>query len=279
MITVALNMAPGTPTGDSAVLREAILLGVDSERIRKEVVAPAIDGKPAGAGTARAGCRLFVGTQDVFNAPELDNKAASFDPDRANSLLDRAKFLPGDDGYRRLPDGRPLQLHLVGYESIPEYRPVCRRIAEDLERLLHIRTSDRLFAGDSDMKKFLAHSTEWTIWVAEFPYHELTDPSLASALSSRSIPGGANGSGKNFARVHDEQLDLLIERSDGTLDSQQRVGAFRDLHRHVAKLQVVKGLYFTVDAWAFGGRVQFDPADPNIKWTVERFPESFRLKH
>jgi peptide/nickel transport system substrate-binding protein len=279
MVTVALNAATGTPTGDSAELREAILLAVDSERIRTEVAAPAADGRPAGAGTGPAGGKLFVGAQDVYNAPDLVSHAASFDTDRANALLDRAKFLQGPDGYRRLPDGRPLQLALVGYKSIPEYKRVCGRIAEDLERLLHIRTLEpQLSESDADMKKILAHTRDWSLFVAEWPYHEATDPSLASSLSSRSIPRGAGGSGKNFARVSGEKLDRLIEQSDRTLDPRERATAFHQLTRHLAGLHVVKGLYSVQDAWALGPRVEFDTADPNVKWSLEHFPETFGLK-
>ena len=172
MITVALNNPPGTPTGDFGVLREAILLAVDSGRIRSDVAAPATGDKAAGVGTGPAGGRLFVGTQDALNAPiSTTGPPHSTQTVRTPCWTKRSSFRATTVTVVWPTAGRSNST----WSAISRFPNTGRSAGASprtsSESYILRRPNPRLFDGDSDMKKFLAHSTEWSLFVAEWPYH------------------------------------------------------------------------------------------------------------
>lgn len=274
-ITVAQNLAPGTPTGDHAALREAVVWVVDAEAVRTQVASPAAEGQPAGTGTLPAAGKLFAAAHDRFNAPDAATLAAGFDPARARAALDRAGFALRD-GRRHDPAGNPLRLRLVSHRSIDEYPSVCDRLAAVLRHHLGVEVEVKLLPAEDEFTDFLARSGPgtWDLFVGEYPYRALADPSLAQSVSSQAVPPG----GRNFPRLTLPAVDAAVAEADRTSDPGARAAAFHRLHRELLRANVVKPLYFARDAWCVSPRVAADAADPNIKRTLERFPETLRLR-
>ena len=255
-------------------LRRAILLGVDAEDLRLNAAAPAKDKVPAGVGTSPGGGRLFLGTQAGFNHPECAKFSPGFDPITANALLDAAGYAVRD-GQRVVPQtGQRLTLRLVYHKGIPEYTRVAERAADQLGKTLRIRVELLEQPNETDFQKFLAGSADtWEIFLAEWPFRARSDPSLLQSVSSKSVPP----TGRNFPRYTSPKLEELIRRADTVTDLAARQKLYHEVHKELAAGYVFKTLYAVEDAWVFSGRVLIGD-DPNAKWTLERMPDTIRLK-
>jgi len=61
--------------------------------------------------------RGIASEHDPYYLPEFDEKYLAYDPERANALLDELGLSRGEDGIRRLPDGRPFRQILNVFPS------------------------------------------------------------------------------------------------------------------------------------------------------------------
>ncbi|MFN3197333.1 MAG: ABC transporter substrate-binding protein [Bradymonadia bacterium] len=251
-------------------LCEALFLSVDAEAMRTAV---------AEVGSAPAKGRLFAEQDAAFNAPDAESIVPGFSPEKAKQALDAAGYAVGPDGQRRKPDGSPLIVGIVTYSSISEYPSLASRLKYDLERLLKVSVDARVvdYSQYIEVVSGRRADVDWTLLIAEWPFHKVFDPTLAESIASSSNP--TKGSGRNYVGVQDPQIDALVSAADAELEQGRRAKLFANIHRRLLAERWVKPLYFARDAWIVSERVTgYDPADTNFKHTLEQFPERLHLK-
>ena len=85
-----------------ARFRRALSVAIDREELNQVVY----------LGLAKPSNNTIMERSELFK-PEYATKWAKYDPKLANKLLDRFGYTRGADGYRTLPDGKPLVLRLA----------------------------------------------------------------------------------------------------------------------------------------------------------------------
>jgi peptide/nickel transport system substrate-binding protein len=130
--------------------RRALSLGIDRDEINQIMY----------YGLGMGGNNTVLPQSPLYQ-PEFRETWASYDPERANALLDEIGLTErSDDGLRLLPDGRPMELvvETAGEES--EQSDVLELVAEDWLALgikIHTRPSqrevfrNRIFSGETLM--------------------------------------------------------------------------------------------------------------------------------
>ena len=145
-----------------------------------------------------------------------------FDPARAKALLDLHGYVDRDgDGWRELPDGRPLVLE---FATQPEQRARQRDelLKKDLDRI-GIRI--RFFAGQWPEQLRAARAGRLQVWA------------LGSSAASPDGQGGLarlygpQAGSQNLARFRHAGFDALYERMQAMPDGPERDALFREAKR------------------------------------------------
>ena len=134
--------------------RRALSLGIDRREINRVMY----------YGLAAEGGDTVLPSSPLFR-PEYRNAWARFDPDRANALLDEIGLIHRDsEGYRLLPDGRPLEIIVEAASEGSEYTDAMRLIQDSWRRI-----GVRLFQKNTRREMFrrrvyagLTHIAMWT---------------------------------------------------------------------------------------------------------------------
>lgn len=120
--------------------------------------------------------------EDPFYLPEFDAKYLEYDPDRANALLDEVGLTRGEDGMRRMPDGKRFRRIINVYPSETGTSMELWQLVADYYREVGldfvVKTDARNLSvmqvvnGNSD---FWAYSTGGIHWVQDpiwyVPWH------------------------------------------------------------------------------------------------------------
>lgn len=134
--------------------RRALSLGIDRREINQVMY----------YGLAAEGGNTVLPNSPLFR-PEYRNAWARFDPERANALLDGIGLTHRDsEGYRLLPDGRPLEIIVEAASEGSEYTDAMRLIQDSWRRI-----GIRLFQKNTRREMFrrrvyagLTHIAMWT---------------------------------------------------------------------------------------------------------------------
>ena len=144
-----------------------------------------------------------------------------YDPRTANALLDRFGYKKGADGYRTLPDGKPLT---VRYSSTPSERD--RQFDELMKRSLdsigirieiHKERFPELIKLDKQCRLMLRPSS----WIADYPDGD----------NFMQLLYGPNTGQSNGACYESAEFDRLYEKSKAMPDSPERDKLYRDMTR------------------------------------------------
>ena len=144
-----------------------------------------------------------------------------YDPRTANALLDRFGYKQGADGYRTLPDGRPLTIR---YSSMPSERD--RQFDELMKRSLdtigirvefHKDRFPELIKLDKQCRLMLRGSS----WIADYPDGD----------NFMQLLYGPNTGQSNSACYRSPQFDRLYEKSKAMPDGPARDKLYRDMTR------------------------------------------------
>ena len=85
-------------------------------------------------GAGQPGSSIIPELYDQFHWEPPEDVAFSYDPDRAEELLDEAGYTKGDDGYRTLPNGDPIgTLRLIARSESPTSLDVMEFFQEWLD--------------------------------------------------------------------------------------------------------------------------------------------------
>ncbi len=203
----------GGYTPDKVALRRAIALAYDIDREIRVV-------RRGGAIAAQA--PMPPGTYGYDPTYRSDNSA--FDPARAQGLLDVFGYRDTNgDGWRELPDGRPLVLHMATQGSQIE-----RQFDENWQRSLQavgLRMEFKIAQWPENLKA--ARAGRLQMW------------SLASSLGADGQPAlglmyGPSSGSRNFARFKLPAFDAVYERMLDLPDGPQRAALFRQASELVA---------------------------------------------
>lgn len=198
--------------------------------------------------------RLFFGVPKVSVGPlshgvwsrleELD-RAYTFDPARARSLLEGAGWTVGASGPIRQKGGQPLRIELV------TFRDPWTEIAEAMQAML------RDVGIDLNVQR-----------MQRDPYLELVRGyrhNMAATSSTSIDPDGilrvvyhsANrGGGSNFSNTSDPQLDALLEKGRGQqLGAAERRRTYEDAQRRIMELMPFVGVLSQVRIQAMSSKV------------------------
>ncbi|HEX6707616.1 MAG TPA: ABC transporter substrate-binding protein [Albitalea sp.] len=198
----------GGYTPDKIALRRAVALGMDS---RTEIVhAYSGQGVPAQS--------MFLPFTTGYD-PKDKTENSDYDPPRAKALLDMFGYLDRDgDGWRDIPDGSPLVLHL---SSQSDQR--SRRIDEVMKKnmdVLGIRTSFTIAQWPENLKA--ARAGKLPMWSVG-SYADAPDGQGALARYYSKQIGG-----QNMARFKLPAFDAVYDRAQALPDGPEREALFKE---------------------------------------------------
>ncbi|MDO4548753.1 MAG: ABC transporter substrate-binding protein [Clostridia bacterium] len=197
-------------TGELA-LRQAISWAVD-----RETYAATITGGEAATG-------LFPSSLPYHN-DELT--AYTYDPDRANQILDRAGFVDTDgDGIREI-NGENIHLEFYmaashgssdGMLLAQAIQADLRNIGVEVELLMAENLSDIIASGNFDMSTDNSNTAP----TGDAQY-------FLSIRYGATYGGSGSDHSGNTGRYHSEEMEALLERMNSTFDVEQRYYLARD---------------------------------------------------
>jgi ABC-type transport system substrate-binding protein len=201
----------GGYTPDKVALRRAIALGIDTDRVIRVFW----------RGQAVPAQSPVVPHTSGYDT-DFRTENGDFDPARAKALLDLYGYVDRDgDGWRELPDGRPLVLEVA---TQPDQRSRQRDelLKKDLDRL-GIRV--RFFAGQWPEQLRAARAGKLQVWALG---SSAAAPDGQGALAR--LYGPQVGS-QNLARFRLEAFDRVYEKLDQLPDGPEREALFREAKR------------------------------------------------
>lgn len=147
--------------------------------------------------------------------------SVAHDPPLANALLDRFGYKRGADGYRTLPDGKPLVLR---YSSIPTevYRQFDELLKRSLDSIgvrleIHKDRFAELIKLENECRLMMRSSA----WIADYPDGD----------NFMQLLYGPNAKQSNNACYRSPQFDRRYEKSRSLPDGPERNRLYREMTR------------------------------------------------
>ena len=201
----------GGYTPEKVALRRAIGLGTDVDRIIRIIY----------RGQAIPAQSPIV-PETTGYVPSFKSENGDFDPARANALLDLYGYTDRDgDGWRELPDGKPLILE-IGSAPDQLTRQRDELLQKDLKRL-HIRVKFKTAKFSENLKA--ARAAKLQIWALGF--------SAAGADGQGTLARfyGPQSASQNLARFKNKEFDAIYERMQVMPDGPKREALFFEAKR------------------------------------------------
>ena len=197
-------------------LRRAISLGTDE--LREIAIARRGQAIPA---------QSFVPPGTYGYDPNYKSVHSDYDPARAKALLDMFGYIDRDgDGWRELPDGKPLVLE---YASQPD--SISRQFDELWKKnldALGLRLVIKSGRWPEQLKA--ARSGKLMIWQLAY---SSASPDFQDGLV---LLYGPESGGQNLARFRDERFDAIVRQTKGMPDGPERLALLREAHDIVSAL-------------------------------------------
>jgi peptide/nickel transport system substrate-binding protein len=219
------------------LVRQALLNAVD----RKTIVAA------SSFGQWELSSFLTSSTPDYV--ADLKNQL-TFDPARANQLLDKAGWTQRDGEGFRVKDGK----RLIAYLPLDGTNASRRRLAEQaqagaravgidikIELLTWQKLSERQLAGDYDISAGL-----WSSNTADMLWLRFATNNISTAKKV----------GQNAAKFSDPSFDDIVEKARISVDPEQRRELYRDAQERLVELVPSIPLYGDPRTAAFPSRVK-----------------------
>jgi len=145
--------------------------------------------------------------------------AIRYDPEAANELLDRFGYSKGRDGYRRLPDGKPLALKYSSQTTATarEFDELWKKALDSLGIRMTIEKGK---FGDQLREAIACRYQLWSYgWIADYPDGD----------NFMQLLYGGNVNQSNIACYRSPTFDALYERSRLLPDSPDRDTLFEQM--------------------------------------------------
>ncbi len=248
----------GGMTPEKVALRRAISLGTDIEReiqgVRRGQAIPA---------------QSMVAPGGFGYDPNYRSENSEYDVARAKALLDMYGYVDRDgDGFRELPDGRPLALE---YATTPD--AISRQFDELWKKnmdAIGIRLRIKTAKWPEQLKA--AQAGQLMVW--ELGYTSVT-PDVQDTMQT--LYGPAAG-GQNLARFKDARFDEIYRRMQDLPDGPERLALLREANKIVTaympqKYNVHRIATQLVQPWLLGYR---PPLYGNQFWAYVDIDDSKR---
>jgi peptide/nickel transport system substrate-binding protein len=186
-------------------------------------------------------------------------KPTEYNPKKAMQLLDEAGWKPGSDGIRQ-KDGTRLRLKITTttgnkLREMVEQVLVAQMKAVGIEFYIENVPSSVLFgswSNDADRKKGRYDILMYTTGPGIDPHQQ-----YEGYFHSKNIPTVANGgSGYNYTRHRDAELDKWLEVAGKAPSMEKRAEAYRKAQERVAEIVPHIYLYRRVNVHAFRNNVK-----------------------
>lgn len=196
-------------TKEKVALRRAIVMAYSNEAeiriIRKGQAVPLQTPIPPGVAGYAPGYRSNIG----------------YDPEAANKLLDQMGYRKGGDGYRTLPDGKPLLLHYSSQTDATarDYDELWKKALDSIGIRLAIdkgKYSDQIKAGIGCQYQMWSYG-----WIADYPDGD----------NFMQLLYGPNINQSNIACYSSPNYDALYRQSRLMGDSPERTALFERMSR------------------------------------------------
>jgi peptide/nickel transport system substrate-binding protein len=227
-----------------------------------------------------------AGTTEIPHgwASNPDIKPVAYDPEKAKKLLDDAGWKPGADGIRAKGDQR-LRLKITTTTGNKLREMVQQVLVDQMKKVgveLYIENvpSSVLFgswANDADRKKGRYDIMMYTTGPGIDPHQQ-----FEGYFHSKNIPTEANGgSGYNYTRHRDAELDKWLDMAGSSVSMADRVKAYRMAQQRVQEIVphiylyqrlTVHGFRSHVKGWKANGNGIIDAVETwNVAdWYVEK---------
>jgi len=197
---------------EKVALRRALVMAHDRGQeifiVRKGQAIPAQSPVPPGV----------VGYDPAFRASQQDH-----DPARAKALLDTYGYLDRNgDGWRELPDGRPLEVdykYNAGSQSNRQLAELWVKSAAAVG--VRVSASAVQFVDLLNDKRVGKFQMAGSAWIADYP----------DAQNFLQLFYGPNTGQSNEARLRLPQFDLLYRQSQAVPDGPERNALYREMNR------------------------------------------------
>jgi oligopeptide transport system substrate-binding protein len=202
-----LDPVIGGFTNEKLALRRAIAMAYD------------VDAEVAVIRKSQAVPLSMVIPQGVAGYEPRYRSNIKFDPDAANQLLDRFGYRMGPDGYRRLPDGKPLVLRYASQTDAlaREFDELWTKAMNSLR--IHVTIEKGKFS-DQIREAIACRHQIWSYgWIADYPDGD----------NFMQLLYGGNIGQSNVACYRSPTYDALYERSRLMPDSQDRNKLFEQM--------------------------------------------------
>jgi ABC-type transport system substrate-binding protein len=159
-----------------------------------------------------------VGYDPTFHAPSQD-----FDSARAKALLDMFGYRDRDgDGWRELPDGRPLLIQYKYYQLGQEFRQLAELWVKSMAAVgIRVEALAVPFADLLNDKRVGHFQMAGSAWTADYP----------DAQNFLQLFYGPNTGQSNEPRFKLAEFDRLYERSVAVPDGEERNRLYREMNR------------------------------------------------
>jgi ABC-type transport system substrate-binding protein len=154
--------------------------------------------------------------------PDFHSIAIAYDPARAKALLDLFGYVDRDgDGYRELPDGKPLVLELASTPT-SDYRELSLIWKKSMDAIgIHIRFKEAKWPDlNKESKASQLQMSNFLSWYADYP----------DADNFLQLLYGPNASPQsNFANFDLPAFNILYERAKKMPDSPERTKLYQQM--------------------------------------------------
>ncbi len=210
----------GGYTADKVALRRAVSLATDTSReisvVRRGQAIPA---------------QSMVSPGTWGYDPAYKTANSDYDPARAKALLDLYGYVDRDgDGWRELPDGRPLKL-VYATQPDESSRPFDELWKKNMDAI-GIRLELEKGQWPEQLKK--ARAGQLMIWQLGY---SAANPDVQDGLGI--LYGPASG-GQNLPRFRHERFDQIYRQMDGLPDGPERLALLRESQAIVTALMPMK---------------------------------------
>ncbi|MDT0261669.1 ABC transporter substrate-binding protein [Jatrophihabitans lederbergiae] len=206
------------PTDDPKV-RQAILYAVDQETLVKSVL----------FGTSTAAHGVLTPTTPGYSKPGA--ALYSYDPDKANALLDSAGWVKGSDGTRS-KNGKKLQLEILLYSGAGMELPTQFVVSQLAKVGFAANTSVQPFATAQGSFNNGVHN------LGSFGYFGM-DPYLLNIW----VNSNAIKTGFNWSHYTNKAIDAEIAKANATADDTARNAMYTDIGTKLMQDGVFLPLY------------------------------------
>ena len=205
-------------------LRDPLLGGLSKEKIalrRAIIMAYDVDEEIRVIRKGQAVRTHWMAPPAIVGHDPTYRSSQRFDPALANALLDRFGYRKGADGYRMLPDGKPLSIPIYSTTSSIE-RERDELWKKSLDRVgLRVDIRKDKFPELLKQSKACQISSWGAAWIAAIPDADYFVQLLY----------GKNIGERNYACFANEQWDALYEKTREMPDGPERTRLYRDMHR------------------------------------------------